>query len=346
MTAAIVKEIELRRDYLTDRTIQSIYFGGGTPSLAGTELLAAILHEIRRHYHVSEQAEITLEVNPDDVSAQTSEWRSLGFNRLSLGIQSFDNRVLTLLHRVHDAARALAAFQLARNSGFDNISIDLIYGIPGLSLDEWISALRQAIALKPEHISAYALTIEDRTVFGNWQKQGKLVAADEALVADQFLQLSDQLQAAGYEHYEISNFSLPGRHARHNSGYWRQMNYLGVGPSAHSFDGKSRQYNVRNNQAYLKSLAENRIPAEREILTRANKINEYILTGLRTQWGCDLDYLKKEWGDNLEERAAGYLTTLLQQELIRKQDAKLILTRRGRLFADKIAADFMLPEEK
>jgi len=262
---------------------------------------------------------------------------------LSIGVQSFDDTLLQFLHRAHDAGTARRCLEDVREAGFNNISIDLIYAIPGLSEKNWEKTLREALQFSPEHISSYALTIEEKTVFGNWRKRGKFQVMDEEIAARQFEMLMDILITAGYEHYEISNFCKPGYHSRHNSSYWKQFPFLGIGPSAHSYNGDSRQFNIRNNAQYLRSIQAGTVPCELELLTRENKINEYILTTLRTQWGCDLNFLKKQLDDDLFHSREAYLSQIQKQGLVTLQDGILRLTRSGKLLADKIAEDLMEP---
>ncbi len=342
---AIVTELQLQKDYLNGEAVKTIYFGGGTPSLLTSKELEIILTAISRHFNIDARAEITLEANPDDLTAEKLLGLiQVGINRLSIGIQSFDPEVLKFLNRAHDAESALTCVSLARDAGFDNLSIDLIYSIPGQSNDAWRKNLNQAIQLSPEHISSYSLSIEEKTTFGHWQRTGKLKATDEELAAQQFEIVMEELELAGYEHYEISNFSKPGFHSRHNSSYWEQQYYLGVGPSAHSYNGNTRQFNVLNNHLYIKSLADHKISFELEILTAANKINEYIFTTLRTSRGCDLLKLKREHGYEIETINPGYLNKIIKNKLATVENDIIKLTRSGKLLADKIASDLFAEE--
>ncbi len=340
MLAAISKELVLQKDYLSGELIETIYFGGGTPSVLSQDELSLILDTIRATQQVYDYAEITVEANPDDLTPERlNELRKSGVNRLSIGIQTFDNARLKFLNRVHDGVAAIKSFTDARDAGFDNISIDLIYAIPGEKNDQWLADIRQAIELNPEHISCYSLTIEEKTAFGKWAVTGKIKPEPDEVSAQHLELLMQELAAAGYEHYEISNFSRPGFHSRHNSSYWKGSKYLGAGPSAHSYNGESRQYTVSNNHTYLKALQAGTIPFEKEMLSRENKINEYILTSLRTLWGTDLEVLKKQFNYNLIEQNQAYIDQLLDKKFIKIENDIITLTRNGKLLADKISSD-------
>lgn len=338
---ALADELRLQKSYLQE-PVTSIYLGGGTPSLLTSEEIDLLFDQIYTQLEIV-RGEVTLEANPDDLTKEKANaLRSGGVNRLSIGIQSFDEALLRFLNRAHSAAASSQCVHDVRDAGFNNISIDLIYAIPGLTESMWRETLQKAILLSPEHISAYALTIEEKTVFGNWQKHGKLLAMEEEGAARQFEMLMDILGDAGYEQYEVSNFSKPGFQAHHNSSYWNRSKYLGIGPSAHSYNGVSRQYNIRNNALYVRSIQSGAIPYELETLTPENKINEYIITSLRTQWGCDIEQLKKELNDDLLSREGDYVSRLLQNGFATLLDDKLRLTRKGKLLADKIAEDLMI----
>lgn len=340
---AIAREIGIQKDYLGHELVNTIYFGGGTPSVLSPDEIHRLLQTINELHPVAPDAEITLEANPDDLHGDyLRAIRQAGVNRLSIGIQTFHDDLLRYMNRAHDRTIALKTFEAARHAGFANISLDLIYSIPGQDDNRWKADIEQALLLEPQHISCYSLTIEPQTVFGKWATTGKLRTIPDDLAANQFEILMDRLQLAGYEHYEISNFALPGFYSRHNSSYWRQENYLGVGPSAHSFNQVSRQFNVRNNHHYLKGITQGTIPAEKEILTIENKINEFILTTLRTQWGTDLTTLKHKYGYDLAEQNSAYLQELMQQKLIVVENEVITLTRSGKLLADKIASDLFI----
>jgi oxygen-independent coproporphyrinogen III oxidase len=343
LVSAIGEELKLQKEYLGELELKTIYWGGGTPSLLEAGELQIILDAIHRHYKIAPDPEITLEANPDDLSPdKLKTLRRLGINRLSIGVQSFDDEVLKFVNRAHTSGEAIQCLEDARTAGFDNISIDLMFALPGQSEKTWKENIDQALRLSPEHLSAYSLTIEEKTAFGRWRHAGKLLPVPEEIAADQFELLMDSLGDAGYDQYEISNFGKPGKYSRHNSNYWKQEMYLGVGPSAHSFDLTSRQFNVRNNAHYSKAIQKGRIPFEREVLGLENKINEYIFTTLRTSWGCDLEKLKKDFQFDLRLRNQVYLTDLEQRKLVVIENSVLKLTRAGKLLADGISAHLFM----
>jgi oxygen-independent coproporphyrinogen-3 oxidase len=343
LVRAITRELQLQRNYLNGEVINTIYFGGGTPSLLTRDELSSIVGTIRSDYPIDDAPEITLEANPGDLTnTKLHELTDCGINRLSIGIQSFQDTILQYLNRDHDGASAIRSVNDARESGINNISIDLIYSIPNQSDETWKENIRQAIALNPEHISAYSLTIEQKTVFGNWASKKKLVPVDDDTAARQLEILIDDLASAGYEQYEVSNFCRPGFYSRHNSSYWKGERYLGVGPAAHSYDIDSRQSNIRNNGVYVKSLREDKIPFERELLTRDDKVNDYLLTTLRTSWGSDLGLLEKIYHYDIRGEHRAYVDELITHGLATLDGDRLTLTRKGRLLADKIAADLFL----
>ncbi|HMP98885.1 MAG TPA: radical SAM family heme chaperone HemW [Cyclobacteriaceae bacterium] len=340
---AIEKEIALRKNYLKDNLISTIYFGGGTPSLLEVRQIESILNRIKEYFTVESGAEITLEANPDDLSEQKlSSLKTIGINRLSIGIQSFDDEILKLLNRAHNVDMAIKSVLNAKSSGIRNISIDLIYAIPGLSDLAWIHNIEKAISLQPTHISCYALTIEEKTVFGNWYKKGKLNKVADENEARQLELLITLLHKAGYLLYEVSNFCLPGYESKHNSSYWKQTHYLGLGPAAHSYNSISRQFNVANNHKYIAEINAGIIPASIETLTTADKINEYLLTSLRTQWGCNLIELKSLYDYDIMQKQAAYISSLLSEGFADIKQEHLVLTTKGLLLADKIASDLFV----
>lgn len=342
MVEGIMKELLLQQNYLEGDHIHTIYLGGGTPSLLNRSDLSSILDVIRSTQTVI-SPEITLEANPDDLTLnKLEELLQVGINRLSIGIQSFHPSQLTFLHRTHDASAALKCVHQAQKVGFKNISLDLIYAIPGESEAMWLEDIQQAIDLKPEHLSCYSLTIEEKTVFGRWSAAGKLKSVEDEISARHLEILMDELGQVGYEHYEISNFALPGFYSKHNSSYWKQEKYLGVGPSAHSFNGMSRQFNIANNYLYLKALQKGIVPCEKEELSTENKINEYILTTLRTSWGTDLQKLKTEFGHDMLAKNSDYLSKIINTDLVTLKADKLRLTQKGKLLADKISSDLFV----
>ncbi len=338
---AMAHELILQKGYVSE-PFTTIYLGGGTPSLLTSEEVDLLLTATQKDL-ILNPGEITLEANPDDLTeAKSRDLLAAGVNRLSIGIQSFDNTVLRFLNRAHTSEASYQCLEDVRTAGFDNVSIDLIYSIPGLSENLWAQTLREVIRFSPEHISAYALTIEERTVFGNWKKRGKLRSMDEEGAARQFEILMDTLGEAGYEQYEISNFSKPGFCSKHNSNYWNQSHYLGIGPSAHSYNGDTRQFNVRNNALYVRSIQQGIIPFQSEILSPQNKINEYIITSLRTKWGCNLNILRNQLNDDLLHRSGDYIAQLEQGGLVTLVENTLRLTRKGKLLADTISEDLMI----
>ena len=345
MVRAMGEEILLQRNYLCGEALQTIYFGGGTPSLLPSSELEYLLGVIYDTHPVRHCPETTLEANPDDLTPEKLKaLRSMGINRLSIGIQSFDDRILHYLNRAHVAEAAIRSVEDAQSAGFENISIDLIYAIPGMSSDNWKKNIAQAIALQPQHISAYTLTIEEKTAFGKWLAKGKLQPVDEPLAAEQQEILSDMLTSAGFRQYEISNFARPAFESQHNSGYWKGEKYLGIGPSAHSFDQVSRQHNIGNNHLYVRAIREQKIPSVIEVLKRSDQINEYILTSLRTCEGCNMQTLKHDFNYDLISTHGDYLAELQKRNLVSLQPPRLILTEAGRLLADKISSDLFLVE--
>ncbi len=320
--------------------IQTIYLGGGTPSIISIDDINNIFSALRQKFIISADAEITLEANPDDINpAVLAQWKSIGINRLSVGIQSFVDEELIWMNRAHTAAESINCIEEIRASGFDNFSIDLIYGSPLLSNEEWERNLSIAIEKKIPHIAAYALTIEPKTPLDKMIRLHKKAAVDADKQAEQFLLLMQWMEKAGYEHYEISNFALPGNRSRHNSSYWQGKKYYGFGPSAHSFDGQKRQWNIANNPPYIQSIQNDIIPCEAEILTPTQQLNEYIMTSLRTMEGLDVAVAARRFGDNFSKQIeSASLKWIATNKLYKKGDA-YILTNEGKLLADGIAAD-------
>jgi oxygen-independent coproporphyrinogen-3 oxidase len=343
MLDAIKQELALQQGYLGDTPIKSIYIGGGTPSVLTASEIEGLLDQVKKNYSIPIQTEITLEANPDDIHFdKLLALRSMGINRLSIGVQSFQDGLLKFINRVHDSKKALLSIELAIKAGFEQFNVDLIYGIPGQTDEMWKQDLSTVIQLQIKHISAYCLTIEQNTVFGRWQQQGRLQPLEEEIAARHFELLVGTMQANGYEHYEVSNFCLPGLYAQHNTNYWKKGKYLGVGPGAHSYDGTKRQYNIANNPRYIHSIQQNIIPSTVETLQQTDHINEYIMTSLRTQWGCDMHLLKSNYQYDLQQEKSGYLARLVGLGLAGLQDNKLILTTQGKLLADKIALDLFI----
>ncbi|OEK06878.1 radical SAM family heme chaperone HemW [Roseivirga misakiensis] len=343
MVDAICVELEMQKDFLGHDTVYTIYFGGGTPSLLGEEHLRKIMRIIQHEYSLSSNPEVTLEGNPDDLTLQKlTTFFEQGINRLSIGVQSFNDEKLKWMNRQHSKSEAIDTFHTARQVGFENISLDLIYALPHTNHDIWLSDLKQILALRPEHISSYCLTIEPKTAFGNWLQKGKIKPINEDFAAEQFEILLDTLSGRGYDQYEISNFALPGYESQHNSAYWKDEKYLGIGPSAHSYNGKFRKANVANNGKYLKGIGERQIPFEVITLSPEDQVNEYLLTSLRTKWGCDLNLLKVKYDVDLLSSQKHYLNKIAKEDLIFEDEGFLILTDKGKLLADKIASDLFI----
>lgn len=337
---ALLKEIKLRYEYIGDEIIETVYFGGGTPSLLSKEELSSILTALKKQYKIDAYAEITLEANPDDIDKfKLSDWRSVGINRLSLGIQSFFDEDLRWMNRAHNAEQAIKAIGLAQEEGFNNITIDLIYGTPGLTDERWRKNVEIALELNIPHLSCYALTVEPSTALDKMIEQKKTPGVVPEQQAAQFLQLMNWLTNAGYEHYEISNFAKPGFRSRHNSSYWQGKKYLGLGPSAHSFNGSSRQWNIANNALYIQGLKNERLEIETEELTPVQRLNEYIMISLRTMEGIDLQHLEKEFGSKEAERVNKLAAKYINTGKLTKSPTALQLTPEGKLFADGIASD-------
>ena len=301
MISAMVREVEMQSGYLEGQEIETIYFGGGTPSALPVEDIRLLLDSIRKFSHVSHAPEITLEANPDDITAENLEmWKADGINRLSIGIQAFQDTLLTAWNRSHDAGQALKAIGLAQEAGFDNITADLIYGGPGLSDEDWILNIQRLIDSGIPHISSYALTVEAGTALHHQIEKGKSKPTDDDQANRQYAILQEMLAANGFLQYEVSNFGKEGFESRHNRSYWSGAHYLGIGPSAHSFNGVSRQWNVANNVRYIQSIADGVIPSEREELTEAQRYNELVMTGLRTSMGIDMQRVHALGGEYLK----------------------------------------------
>jgi oxygen-independent coproporphyrinogen-3 oxidase len=340
---ALLLEASLRQDYLKDETISTIYFGGGTPSAFSISELGHILNEIKRLFKVEESCELTIELNPDDIdTAYTAGLKELNFNRISLGIQSWRDSDLKMLNRRHDSVRAGQALKEIFDAGFENVSVDLIYGIPGMSAQEWALNLDQTFSYDIKHLSAYHLTLEPGTVFGKMLEKGLIAEVDEDESNLLFNILIEKAESAGFIHYEISNFAKPGYLSIHNSNYWKQINYLGLGPSAHSFNGYSRQWNVRDVKGYIKSLNSGKSFFEKEELDTKTRFNEYIMTSLRTMWGIDLEYIERTF----EKEGYDYVINLAGKfkdyGMMIQNKNNLILTNQGKMISDNIISEFMM----
>ncbi len=338
----LIKEIGLRKDYTTE-TIETIYFGGGTPSILSAEQIQRILLAVKENYIVSNDAEITLESNPDDIAAdKLLQWKAMGINRLSIGIQSFREEDLLWMNRAHNASQAYDCIKLAQEFGFNNITIDLIYGVPNLSDEQWKENINTALSLNISHLSCYALTVEPKTALDKLIQTKKKEAVDTDKQANHFLILMEALNNAGFEHYEISNFAKPGYRSKHNSSYWQGKHYIGIGPSAHSFNGDSRQWNIANNALYIQSINSNILPSEIETLTLHQQFNEYVMTALRTIDGIDLNYLTERYGNAKYLHTTMEITKWKDQGLAIVSEKNIKLTSSGKLMADGIASDLFI----
>ncbi len=343
MVSALQKELILRKDEFSDEVVETLYFGGGTPSVLTADELQLIIGTVYDHYKVSDAPEITLEANPDDLSLD--KIKSLAespINRLSIGIQSFFEADLKLMNRAHNAKEAEACIRQAKEY-FDNISIDLIYGIPDMSNARWKQNIEKALSFNIPHISSYALTVEPNTALARFIKKGIVENVDDEVAEEHFHILSDTLEAAGFESYEISNFGKPGYFSRNNTAYWKQKKYIGVGPSAHSYDGIRRGWNINNNPKYLTAIQSGELPIETELLSVNDKYNEYVMTGLRTIWGVSLSKIESEYGKMHGEYLLKHAEKYVKEQLLHFDGDLFLTTKKGRFLADGIAADlFML----
>ncbi len=343
VVGAIIKEFELRKNYLTSNKIESIYFGGGTPSILTQSELDSIFNEIYKYFNVEEGAEITLEANPDDLNkSRLRELKKSPINRLSIGVQSFRDEDLKWMNRAHSAKEAIDSIRNAKEFGFDSLSIDLIYGTPNLTNEAWNENILQGIDLGVNHISSYCLTVETKTALSQFIEKGKLDPLSDDQASQQFDMLIETLEENAFEQYEISNFAKDGKYALHNTNYWMNKPYLGIGPSAHSFNQTERSWNIANNILYAEAIEKNELPLETEVLSIANKLNEYVMTSLRTKWGCDLQYIESNFGykyaDQIEQQA---YPNLLKKHLI-KDGHTLFISKEGKFFSDGIASDLFL----
>lgn len=343
MLKALSQEIDLRKNYLAGETIETIYFGGGTPSLLSADELQILIGAITDLYEVSPTAEITLEANPDDLNPQkVREFRQTLVNRFSIGIQSFFEEDLKWMNRAHTAPEAQSSIKRVQDAGFENITADLIYGFPLLSTAKWEHNIQQLIELHIPHISSYSMTVEPATALSSFIKKGEQKPMDEGQSSARFLILMEQLTEAGFEHYEISNFAKPGLYSKHNSNYWEGVSYLGIGPSAHSFNGESRQWNVSNNSKYIDQIQLKKIPAEMEMLSTENRINEYIMTSLRTSKGMSLQKITERFGSDYANEVRNGLEPFADKNWINLKEQIVTLTTDGKLFADHIASELFI----
>ncbi|MFC4218894.1 radical SAM family heme chaperone HemW [Flagellimonas marina] len=345
MVNALIKEMEQRKEELPNELVETIYFGGGTPSVLSNDEIERLIQTVYNNYKVIDQPEITLEANPDDLVSSRAQSRDffanyikIGINRLSIGIQSFFEEDLRLMNRAHNATEAENCIREATKY-FDNISIDLIYGIPGMSNGRWKTNIQKALDFGLPHISSYALTVEPRTALKKFIEKGVVPDVDDEQAQEQFHILVDTLEANGFVNYEISNFGKLGYFSKNNTSYWLGKTYLGIGPSAHSFDGEHRSWNIRNNNKYIKSIEEGVLPNETETLTQTDRYNEYVMTGLRTIWGVSLERIATEFGTNYVEYLNQQSQKFLEQGLLHLSEGKLLTTKKGKFLADGIASD-------
>jgi len=343
MVQAIVRELHERKDYFQNKTVETIYFGGGTPSLLSDNELSLILDAVFQIYKVDTQAEITIECNPEDLNSLKLEFlKSKGINRLSIGIQTFDNTILKYLNRVHDSEQAVNAVKIAQSLGFVNITVDLMYALPYSNLGILQKDLETAVSLNVPHISAYCFTLEEKTAFGKMVKQIKLLKNEDIVEQEHYELLRKYLEINGYEQYEISNYAREGQYSRHNSAYWFGKHYLGIGPGAHSFNGIERQWNISNNPLYIQKVLKGDKAFETETLSPADKFNEGILTQLRTKWGVNAELLKVSSNADLFKIKHNEILKLKTSGLINQTETHLYLTEKGKLLADGIVTELMV----
>jgi len=343
MVDALCKELSLRKDEFKKEPVETIYFGGGTPSVLEVSEIEKLIESVYDYYAITDNPEITLEANPDDLlKNRITQLSKSSINRLSIGVQSFFEEDLKLMNRAHNASEAEVCIREAKKY-FDNISIDLIYGIPGMSKERWKSNIEKALSFEIPHISSYALTIEPKTALKKFIEKGVVQDVDDEVAQQHFEILNETLTNAGYSCYEISNFGRLGYFSKNNTAYWQQKKYIGIGPSAHSFDGERRGWNINNNSKYIESLAENMLPIEIEVLSKTDKYNEYVMTGLRTIWGISLSRIALEFGEKYREYLMKYAQKYIDEHLLFLDGDTLVATKKGKFLADGIASNlFML----
>lgn len=343
LISALAKELRLRKDEFENSTVETIYFGGGTPSLLSIEELQFLIDTVHENYSVATSPEITLEANPDDLfEEKIIELTQSPINRLSIGIQSFYEKDLKLMNRAHNSEEAKKCLEIATQY-FDNISLDLIYGIPNSTSQEWLNNIETALSFGVPHISSYALTVEPKTALANFIDKGIIDDVDDEVAHKQFHQLIEQLEEAGFEHYELSNFAKPGYYSKNNSAYWLGKPYIGIGPSAHSFNGDQRAWNVKNNSIYIKKIEQNVLPLEIETLTKNDKYNEFVMTGLRTIWGVSLSKIEDKFGLHYKNFLIKEAQFYINEQLLYIEKDSLKATKKGKFLTDGIASElFML----
>ncbi|MFK7783382.1 radical SAM family heme chaperone HemW [Psychroserpens sp.] len=339
MISALAKEMKLRKMEFNNTTVETIYFGGGTPSVLSVKEIEFLIDSVHENYKVVSDPEITLEANPDDLSSEKIYELSISpVNRLSIGIQSFFETDLKLMNRAHNAKEATACLSEATQY-FDNISVDLIYGIPGLTNKAWIQNIETALSYNIPHISSYALTVEPKTALESFIKKGLINNVDDEQAHEQFHILKDSLEASDFVHYELSNFGKEGYFSKNNSAYWQGKSYIGIGPSAHSFNGKQRSWNVRNNSKYIKAIQSNTLPIETETLTLTDQYNEYVMTGLRTVWGISLKKVEDDFGTVFKQYLIEQSKVFINEHLLYIDDEHLRVTKKGQFLTDGIASE-------
>ncbi|HIC31117.1 MAG TPA: radical SAM family heme chaperone HemW [Flavobacteriaceae bacterium] len=343
LISALTKELQLRKEEFKGTTVETIYFGGGTPSLLSIEELQFLIDTVYKNYAVVTSPEITLEANPDDLSEEKIiELSQSPINRLSIGIQSFHEKDLKLMNRAHNAEEAKKCLEVATQY-FDNISLDLIYGIPNSTSQEWLANIETALSFGVPHISSYALTVEPKTALANFIEKGIIDNVDDEVAHQQFHQLIEKLEDSGFEHYELSNFAKLGYYSKNNSAYWLGKPYIGIGPSAHSFNGHQRAWNIKNNSIYLKKIENDQLPLEIETLTKNDKYNEFVMTGLRTVWGINLDQVTKQFGEHYHDYLLKQAQFYISEQLLYIKNDSLKATKKGKFLTDGIASElFML----
>ncbi|MEO9570092.1 MAG: radical SAM family heme chaperone HemW [Polaribacter sp.] len=343
MISALIKEMEIRKDELNNSIVETIYFGGGTPSVLNVDEIQTIIDAVYKNYTVIEKPEITLEANPDDLSEEKIiELSKSPINRLSIGVQSFYQKDLKLMNRTHNSVEAKKCLEIATQY-FKNITLDLIYGIPDCTNEEWRENIQTALSFGIPHISSYALTVEEKTALDTLIKKGKIKNVDDKKSQEQFNILTEELDKVGFVHYELSNFGKEGFFSKNNTAYWQGKSYLGIGPSAHSFNGVQRSWNINNNSKYIKSIQENKLPIERETLTKTDGYNEYVMTGLRTVWGVSLNKITKDFGEKYRIYLEKQSDKFMKQDLLYLENGILKTTQKGKFLSDGISSDlFML----
>ncbi|MCD6112338.1 MAG: radical SAM family heme chaperone HemW [Bacteroidales bacterium] len=342
---ALYKEIQLRKNYLDNENIKTIYFGGGTPSILSAKEIESIIIKIKKYHQVDDDAEITLEANPDTLSYEKLKaYKNIGINRLSIGIQSFNDKDLKYLHRIHDSKKAIQAIENAKKADFDNFSIDLIYGIPTLNNKSWEYNLQKTFDFQIPHISAYSLTVEPQTPLSHLIKSKKILSVDDAQSIEHFNILSKMMMQNNYQHYEISNFCKKDFYSKHNTNYWIGEKYLGLGPSAHSYNKISRQWNLNNIKKYIENINDKKPFSQEEKLTLTQKYNEYILVSLRTMWGIDLNFIKNNFDEKFLRDIKLQIQKHLKDDYLKIENNHIFLTEKGKLFTDAITSDLFVVE--